>query len=119
MAAQRGVPIDFAGFRALDRQRRERITAGERLKAERNRASEEIARRKRAGENAGDLLADMKRVSDEIKRADEQIAGLDARLQEFMLSVPNLPHASVPVGRDASATVEVRRWGGPPKFDLA
>ena len=118
MAVQRGVPIDFAGFRALDRERRETITAGERLKAERNRASEEIARRKRAGENAADILAEMKRVSDQIKQADEQITAFDARLQDFMLSVPNLPHPSVPVGRDASANVEVRRWGAPPKFDF-
>ena len=119
MAAQRGVAIDFAGFGALDRQRRESITAGERLKAERNRASEEIARRKRAGENVDGILAEMKRVSDQIKLADEQIAAFDARLQDFMLSVPNLPHASVPAGRDAAANVEVRRWGAPPKFDFA
>ena len=83
MAANRGVQIDFDGFRALDRERRERITAAERLKAERNRASEEIARRKRAGENADALLAEMKRVSEEIKRADERIAELDARLARF------------------------------------
>jgi seryl-tRNA synthetase len=119
MAAQRGAAMDFAGFRALDRQRREAITAGERLKAERNKASEEIARRKRAGENVDGILAEMKRVSDEIKQADEQIAGFDARLQDFMLSVPNLAHASVPAGRDASANAEVRRWGAPPKFDFA
>jgi seryl-tRNA synthetase len=118
MAAQRRAHIDFDAFRALDRERREAITAGERLKADRNRASEEIARRKRAGEDAADLLAEMKRVSDEIKRADEQIAAFDARLQDFMLAVPNLPHASVPVGSDASANVEVRRWGTPPKFDF-
>ena len=119
MAAARGVQIDFGGFRALDRERRERITAAEKWKAERNRAGEEIARRKRAGENAGDLLAEMKRVSDEIKLADERISELDERLQQFMLCVPNLPHPSVPAGRDASANVEVRRWGTPPKFDFA
>jgi seryl-tRNA synthetase len=119
MAAQRHVSIDFDAFRSLDRQRRETITAGERLKADRNKASEEIARRKRAGQDAGDLLAQMKSVSDEIKRADERIAAFDARLQDFMLSVPNLPHSSVPVGADASANVEVRRWGAPPKFDFA
>jgi seryl-tRNA synthetase len=118
MAVQRHASIDFDAFRALDRQRRDAITAGERLKADRNRASEEIARRKRAGQDAADLLAQMKRVSDEIKRADEQITGFDARLQDFMLSVPNLPHSSVPVGSDASANVEVRRWGAPPKFDF-
>jgi seryl-tRNA synthetase len=119
MAANRGVTIDFDGFRALDRERRERITAGERMKAERNKASEEIARRKRAGQDASALLTEMKRVSNEIKLADEQITVLDARLTDFMLTVPNRPHISVPVGHDVSANVEVRRWGAPPKFDFA
>jgi seryl-tRNA synthetase len=118
MAASRGGAIDFDGFRALDRERRDRITASERLKAERNRAGEEIARRKRAGENADGLLAEMKRVADEIKQGEERVAELEERLRQFMLSVPNLPHASVPVGRDASANVEVRRWGVPPEFDF-
>src|ERR1700676_1740625 len=105
MAADRGTHIDFDGFRALDQERRERITAAERLKAERNKASEEIARRKKAGEDASALLAEMKRVSDEIKQADERASVLDAKLSEFMLTVPNLPHSSVPVGYDASANI--------------
>ena len=116
MAANRGIAIDWDGFGVLDRERRQRVTAVERLKAQRNRAGEEIARRKRAGEKADDLLAEMKRVSEEIAAADEGIAELDARLQQFMLLVPNLPHSSVPVGRDAAANIEVRRWGTPPKF---
>ena len=107
----RGITIDFDGFRALDQERRERITVAERLKAERNKASEEIARRKKAGEDASALLAEMKRVSDEIKQADERASLLDAKLAEFMLTVPNIPHGSVPVGHDASANIEVRRWG--------
>jgi seryl-tRNA synthetase len=118
MASDRGVAIDFDAFRALDLDRRERITVAERLKAERNKASEEIARRKKAGEDAAPLLTEMKRVSDEIKQADERAATLDARLVDFMLTVPNRPHHSVPVGHDASANVEVRRWGAPPKFDF-
>src|SRR6202043_1949147 len=118
MAANRGVDIDFDGFRALDKERRERITAVERLKAERNKASDEIARRKKAREDASALLAKMKSVSDEIKTADERISLLDAKLAEFMLTVPNVPHSSVPVGHDASANIEVRRWGAPPKFDF-
>ncbi len=118
MAAKRGVQIDFGAFRTLDRQRREAITAGERLKAERNRASEEIARRKRAGQDAAGLLAEMKRVSDEIKQYDERIAALDEQLRQYMLSIPNLPHSSVPEGRDSSGNVEVRRWGAAPKFDF-
>jgi seryl-tRNA synthetase len=118
MAVRRGVSIDFDAFRAFDRERRDRITSVERLKADRNRAGEEIARRKRLGEKADELLAEMKRVSEEIKAADARIAELDAQLQAFMLVVPNLPHPSVPDGRDASANVEVRRWGTPPKFDF-
>jgi seryl-tRNA synthetase len=118
MARNRSVAIDFDGFRALDQERRERITAAERLKAERNKASDEIARRKKAGEDAAPLLTEMKRVSAEIKQADERIAALDARLAEFMLTVPNRPHPSVPVGQDTSSNVEVRRWGAPPKFDF-
>lgn len=119
MAANRGVRIDFESFRTLDRERREHITAVERLKSERNNASDEIARRKKAGEDAAPLLAEMKSVSEEIKRLDEQVAALDARSDEFMLTVPNLPHGSVPVGHDARANVEVRRWGAPPKFSFA
>jgi len=118
MAANRGVTIDFAAFRALDQERRERITAAERMKAERNKAGEEIARRKKAGEDASALLTEMKRVSDEIKLADERTTVLDAQLAAFMLTIPNRPHNSVPVGHDAAANIEVRRWGAPPKFDF-
>jgi seryl-tRNA synthetase len=118
MARHRGIPLDLEGFRQLDRERRERITAAERLKAERNKASEEIARRKKSGRDASDLLAEMKRVSEEIKQADERIAALDARLHDFMLIVPNLPHSSVPVGTGPADNVEVRRRGAPPKFNF-
>ncbi|HEV3218456.1 MAG TPA: serine--tRNA ligase [Candidatus Acidoferrales bacterium] len=118
MARNRNVTLDFEGFRALDRERRECITAVERLKAERNKASDEIARRKKAGQDAAALLAEMKRVAEDIASQDAHTAALDARLREFMLTVPNMPHSSVPVGRDASANVEVRRWGAPPKFDF-
>src|SRR5271169_2434192 len=82
MAAHRGVIIDFDGFRALDQERREQITAVERLKAQRNKASEEIARRKKAGEDASDLLAEMKSVSEKIKSADERVSVLDAKLAD-------------------------------------
>ena len=118
MARNRGIALDIAGFRALDHQRRESITAVERLKAERNKANDEIAKRKRAGEDASAILAEMKRVSAEISSNDARVTEFDARLREFMLAVPNLPHSSVPVGPDANANVEVRRWGTPPKFDF-
>jgi len=119
MAANRGATIDFGKFRAIDQERRERITFAEQLKGRRNKASEEIPRRKKAGEDVSALLAEMKQVSEEIKLADERIAELDAKLSDFMLNVPNIPHSSVPVGRDATANVEARRWGAPPKFNFA
>ena len=118
MAANRGAAIDFDKFRAIDQERRERITAAEQLKARRNKASEEIPRRKKAGEDVSAVLAEMKQVSEEIKLADERIAELDAKLSDFMLNVPNIPHSSVPVGRDSSVNVEARRWSSPPKFDF-
>jgi seryl-tRNA synthetase len=118
MAQNRGITLDLDGFRKLDAERRALITETEKLKAERNKASEEIARLKKSGADAGNVLAVMKRVSDEIKSQDERIAALDAELRSFMLTVPNLPHASVPVGHSAVENVEVRRWGAPPKFEF-
>jgi hypothetical protein len=61
----------------------------------------------------------MKQVSDDIKLADERVAALDESLREYMLTVPNVPHSSVPVGAGAADNVEVRRWGAPPKFEFA
>ena len=118
MARERGATLDLAPFRALDTDRRMVITSAERLKAERNKASEEIARMKKRGEDATALLALMKQVSDQIKRDDETITVLDEQLKQFLLTVPNIPHASVPVGKSAAENVEVRRWGAPPQFDF-
>jgi seryl-tRNA synthetase len=119
MAKRRGMALDLEGFRALDKERRELITATEQLKAQRNKASEEIARLKKEKQNADALISEMKQVSERIKQADERIAGLDAAQRDFMLTVPNLLHASVPPGKGSEENVEVRRWGTPPKFDFA
>jgi len=118
MAKKRGAALDLEGFRALDKERRELITATEALKAQRNKASDEIARLKKAKENADALIAEMKQVSGTIKVNDERVAELDGKQREFMLTVPNLLDASVPVGKGSEENVEVRRWGAPPKFDF-
>jgi len=118
MAKKRGITLDLDGYRALDKERRELITATERLKAERNKASEEIARLKKRKQNADALIAEMKKVSERIKESDERIVALDAKQREVLLTIPNLPHASVPVGTTAADNKEVRRWGAPPKFDF-
>jgi seryl-tRNA synthetase len=118
MAKKRGVELDLDAFRALDKERRELITTNERRKAQRNKASEEVAKRKKAGEEVAADLTDMKRLSTDIKEADEKIAKLDAKQRDFLLVIPNVPHASVPVGHSAADNAEVRRWGTPPKFDF-
>src|SRR5271169_7042412 len=119
MARNRGVSIDLGRFREIDSERRALITAVERLKAERNTASLEIAGLKKSGGDAAFILFRMKDVSEEVKRADLRVAELDEGLREFMLTVPNIPHASVPVGHGAEGNVEVRRWGKPPEFSFA
>ena len=119
MAKKRGVALDLEGFRTLDRERRELITSTEQLKAQRNKASDEIAALKKAKQNADALIAEMKQVSERIKAADEGIAQLDSTQRTLLLTIPNVPHSSVPVGHSAAENVEVRRWGTPPKFDFA
>jgi seryl-tRNA synthetase len=118
MAKKRGTPLHLDAFRVLDAQRRELITATEALKAQRNKASEEIARQKKAGQNADSLIGEMKAVSERIKASDERIVQLNATQSELMLTIPNVLDASVPEGRSAEDNVEVRRWGTPPKFDF-
>jgi seryl-tRNA synthetase len=119
MAKKRGITLDLDAFRALDKERRELITATGLLKAQRNNASDEIARLKKEKQNADSLIAEMKQVSERIKQADERIAALDATQRDFLLTIPNLPHASVPAGASAADNKDVRRWGTPPKFDFA
>jgi seryl-tRNA synthetase len=118
MAKKRGTPLHLDAFRVLDAQRRELITATEQLKAQRNKASDEIARLKKAKESADALIGEMKAVSERIKEADERITRLDATQRELLLTIPNMLHASVPVGHSAADNVEVRRWGAPPRFDF-
>ena len=118
MAKKRGAALDLNAFRSLDKERRELITATEQLKAQRNKASDEIAPLKKSKQNADSLIAEMKQVSERIKQGDERITQLDATQREFLLTLPNVPHTSVPVGHSAAENVEVRRWGTPPMFDF-
>jgi len=118
MAKKRCMTLDLDGFRALDKERRELITATEQLKAQRNKASDEIARLKKEKKSTDALIAEMKQVSERIKQSDERIAALDARQREVLLTIPNLLHSSVPPGKSSEDNVEVRRWGAPPKFDF-
>jgi len=119
MAKNRGAKLDLEAFRGLDKERRDLITATEQLKAQRNNASEQIARLKKEKRNADALIVEMKQVSERIKQGDERIAQLDATQREFLLTIPNVPHSTVPIGQSAGENVEVRRWGAPSQFDFA
>jgi seryl-tRNA synthetase len=101
----------------LDRQRRELLVQAESLKAERNAASEEVARRKRAKEPADDLMARLKTTGEEVKALDARLRDVEAELDRRMLAVPNFPADEIPDG-DASANRVVRTWGKPPTFDF-
>jgi len=116
MAKKRGITLDLDAFRALDKERRELITANEQRKARRNKASEEIARLKKEKQNAEALIAEMKQLSELIKESDERVAELDRTQRDLLLTIPNIPHSSVPLGASAADNVEIRRWGAPPKF---
>ena len=118
MAKKRCTTLDLDSFRVFDKERRELITATEQLKAQRNKANDEIARLKKGKQNADSLIAEMKQVSERIKQSDERIAKLDAEQRELLLTIPNVPHSSVPAGSSAADNKEVRRWGAPPKFDF-
>jgi seryl-tRNA synthetase len=101
----------------LDRQRRELLVRVEGLKAERNAASDEVARRKRAKESAADLMERLKASGEEVGLLDIRLREIEAALDEVALTIPNFPHDRVPDG-DASANRLVRSWGGPPALDF-
>ncbi|HPO55523.1 MAG TPA: serine--tRNA ligase [Ignavibacteriaceae bacterium] len=94
----------------LDSKRRELIFRTDELKSKRNQTSMEIAKLKKSGADASNIIAEMKRVSDEITLNDSQLKDLEASLNDILMFIPNLPHSSVPVGKSAEDNVEVRRW---------
>ncbi|MDI9499096.1 MAG: serine--tRNA ligase [Bacillota bacterium] len=115
--AKRGVEVDFTAFLARDRERRRLIGESEELRAERNRTSAEIPRRKRAGEDAGELLERMRHVADRIRELEAKLAVLEGEQQAFLDELPNLPAADVPAGgKEANEVVSV--WGSRPDFNF-
>jgi seryl-tRNA synthetase len=105
-------------FGAIDTERRQAITQNETLQARRNRASEEISKLKKSGQDATALIHETKELREQIQISEKKAAESEARLRELLAAIPNLPHASVPVGTSAEQNVESRRWGTAPKFDF-
>jgi len=119
--AQRGIRGALDAFEQLDAQRRAKIARADALRAERNRASEEIGKLVRSGQTdaADRMRLRLRQIGDEIKELDDEIAACEGELRSLLAGIPNLPHESVPLGADEESNVEVRRWGVVPRFDFA
>lgn len=112
----RGGAVDLSRFKELDTVRRKLLAETESLKAKRNADSEEIGRLKREKKDASRIMAEMQDISARIKELDAKVAECEEELKGFLLVIPNLPHASVPVGRDSTENPVIRTWEEPQKF---
>jgi seryl-tRNA synthetase len=117
--ALKGMTVDLGKFYAIEDRRLQVLYETEQLKARRNAASEEIARRKKAGEPADGEIAAMREVGDRIKSLDAELKKLEEESEELAAWIPNLPHASVPPGSSAEQNQLVRTSGEPRTFDFA
>lgn len=115
---ERNSKLDMAEFQALDARRRDLLSEVESLKAQRNKASAEVAAMKRAKQDASELLKTMSLVSERIKELDAQAEAAKTAVESWIMSVPNIPDSSVPVGKDENENVEVLRWGTPREFSF-
>lgn len=116
--ATRGIEIDWGEFLSLDRLRRDGLGRLEKLKEQKNRFSGEIGRLKKSGADAIGLMREVEQLSEQIRDSEKPLAELEARFEQFMLTLPNLPHADVKIGKNSDDNREVLRWGAPPKFDF-
>ena len=102
----------------IDAQRRELSSMADTMKNEQNNASKEIPKIKKEGGDVSEVLARMNEIKEKIKNIDSEISALEAKQKDLILGFPNIPNESVPVGKDDSENVEIRRFGEPTKFDF-
>ena len=115
---KRNYALSLSELLSFEEERRRLLREAEELRGRRNTVSEEIGRLKREQKDAADLLTEMKSVSDKIKELDGGLALLDEKVRAFILNIPNIPHESVPVGKDETENVVIRTWGTPREFDF-
>lgn len=116
--ATRGYELDVAFWTDVEIKRKELQVRTEELQAQKNAGAKKIGELKRSGENADDLLAQMEKVSEQMKTAENELRDLQTVITNASLAIPNLPDDSVPVGADESDNAEVRKWGVPRAFDF-
>ncbi len=116
--ARRGFTFDMEAYAGLEARRRELQSRTESLQHERNERSRAIGEAKRRGEDIEPLREQVSAVGEALKAADAELQSLQAQLRDLHLGLPNLPHPSVPVGKDEADNVEIRRWGEPPTFEF-
>lgn len=116
--ARRGVTLDVERITALEAERKEIQVKTQSLQNERNARSKEIGKAKAAGQDIQPLLAQVAGLGDALKQAEERLEAIQREIEEIAMGIPNIPHASVPDGRDENDNVEVRRWGEPRRFDF-
>ena len=108
---KRGFDFDLDGFIRLDQEYRSLLHQTEELRSRRNSLSTQIGRAKKDGEDAGPLLEEMKEINSQLKEAEDRLSILKGEMEAYVLSIPNIPHESVPVGKDDTENVVVKRWG--------
>ena len=114
----RGASVGLDGFLSLEKERRQLLQDTEALKSTRNTVSQTISQMKKAGQNADAQIAEMRAVGDRISVLDGRIRDVENELAAILLTIPNIPHSSVPIGADENDNPEVRRWGQPREFDF-
>jgi len=114
--AKRCADINLDDFLRQEEKRRQILFEAENLKAERNKVSEEVARRKKSGQDAEELILQMREVGQNIKTLDDSLNEIEQKMLEVLYLIPNIPDASVPVGKDENDNIQVRKWGEPRKF---
>jgi seryl-tRNA synthetase len=116
--AKRGAKIPLDEFLTIDEARRKKLVEVEQLKSRRNSVSKEVGRLKAQAQDATGIIREMQEVGEQITLLDQEIRDLEEQLQQILLVIPNLPHQSVPVGKDESENQLVRVWGEPRQFDF-
>ena len=116
--ATRGKPIDFSEFQALEAERKTLQTRTQELQALRNTLSKQIGMLKGKGEDASGVMAEVAKLKAELEASEARLNTLLPQMEAIVAAIPNLPHESVPVGKDETANVELKRWGTPRAFDF-